>query len=139
MRNGSCSLEFPATRQILLRSRSRAPCSCIAETVGLVSLLRDTLLHLQRLARKVIKSRLSYLRSLCALRLVPRYVYFSHVTSPIAINPDSVFSYMLLKSTTPLLIPHSSRKPSMSTSHPKQRTTSQWPCKYRRSMASSTS
>jgi len=32
-RNGSCSLEFPTTRQIPLRSRPRALCSCIAETV----------------------------------------------------------------------------------------------------------
>ena len=38
-RSGSCSLEFLATQEILLCSRSRALCSCIAETVGLVSLL----------------------------------------------------------------------------------------------------
>jgi hypothetical protein len=33
--------------------------------------------HAAAFARMAIKSRLSYLRSLCALRLVPRYVYFS--------------------------------------------------------------
>jgi hypothetical protein len=76
-----------------LRSRSKALCSCIAETVGLVSLLRDMLVHLQRL-----RAHCDWCQG----------TFTSVVVFPIAINPNFVFSYTLLKSTTLLLILHSS-------------------------------
>jgi hypothetical protein len=47
-------------------------------------------------------------------------MFTSAVISPITINPNFVFSYVLLRSTTPLLILCLSRKPWMSTSHLKQ-------------------